>query len=98
MKAIETGLHVEIGASNERGQYVTRVLSRAIYFVRSLGGAAYNHKSYCSDYTIARILSWGSQDSQFELRVVGNPKGELGRLGAYILLNDESVKVMPFKP
>ena len=57
MKAIDTGLHVQIGASNERGQYFTRVLSITIYFVRSLGGAAYHHKCYCSDYTVAKILS-----------------------------------------
>ena len=64
MKAIETGLHVQIGASNEQGQYFTRVLSIAIYFVRSPGGAAYHHKiCYYSDYTIAEILSWGSQES-----------------------------------
>ena len=38
------------------------------------------------------------KDPQFELGVVGNPKGELGLLGAYISLNDESVRVMPYKP
>ena len=58
MKAVETGLHVQIGASNKRGQYFTRVLSIAICFVRSPGGAAYHHKWYCPDYAVAEILSW----------------------------------------
>ena len=75
MKAIETGLHVQIGASNERGQYFTRVLSIAIYFVRSPGGAAYHHKCYCSDYTVAEILSWGSQESQVRTSGCWEPQG-----------------------
>ena len=47
MKAIETGLHVEIGTSNGLGQYFTRILSIATGFGRSPGGAAYHHKWYC---------------------------------------------------
>ena len=93
MNAIITGLHVEIGASNKQGQYFTRVLSIAIYFVRTPRGAGYHHKSYCSNGTIAEILSWGSQESA--VRTLGCCKGELGLFGAYISLNDESVRVMP---
>ena len=60
MKAIETGLHAQIGTFNKRGLYFTMVLSIAICFVRSPRGAAYHHKCYGSDYTVAEILSWGS--------------------------------------
>ena len=38
------------------------------------------------------------KNPEFELGVVGNPKVGLGLLGAYILLNDESVRVMRDKP
>ena len=63
MRAIETGFHAQIGGSKKRGQYFTKVLSIAICFFRSPGGAAYYHKWYCSDYTNAKILSWSSQES-----------------------------------
>ena len=63
MKAIDTGLHVQIGSSNKRGQYFTWVLFITIYFVRSPGGAAYHNKCYYSNYTDAKILYWGSQHS-----------------------------------
>ena len=38
------------------------------------------------------------KNPEFELRVLGNPKVGIGLLGAYISLNDESVRVMRDKP
>ena len=38
------------------------------------------------------------KNPEFELGVVGNPKVGLGLLGAYISLNNESVRAMRDKP
>ena len=46
MKAIHSGLHVQIGASNNRGQYFTWVVSVTIYLFKRPGGAAYHNKWY----------------------------------------------------